>query len=77
LNATTSNENGFESVRTTFSHGEEENTGISGAIAVFDSPVDVIESFPIVSLLVAVSAIAAVVLAVGLLVYHKKHKNKP
>jgi hypothetical protein len=77
LNATTSNENGFESVRTTFSHGEEENTGILGAIAVLDSPVDVIESFPIVSLLVAVSAIAAVVLAVGLLVYHKKHKNKP
>jgi hypothetical protein len=42
---------------------------------VFDSPVDMIESFPIVSLLVAVSAIAAVVMAVGLLVYRKKHRQ--
>ena len=76
LNATTSNENGFEIVRTTFSQGEAEDTGISGAVAVFDSPVDVTENFPNLSLLVIVSAIAAVIVVAGLLVYHKKHKHQ-
>ena len=76
LNVTTSNENGFEIVRTTFSHGTEESTSISGAVAVFDSPVDVTESFPNVSLLVGVSAFAFVIVVAGLLVYFKKHKHK-
>jgi hypothetical protein len=76
LNVTTSNENGFESVRTTFSHRTGEGTGISGAVAVFDSPTGETGSFSNVSLLVGVSTFTAVALVtVGSLIFHKKHKR--
>lgn len=75
LNTTTSTENGFEKIKTTFSHGENESTAIQGAVVVFNSSLQKTGNLPDVLTIVAFGVLAAVV-AVGVIIFLRKRKNK-